>query len=166
MKKHSLILAILLSAAFVGFTGQSIAHSGASGIVKERMEAMKTLADHARNVGDMLKRKTPFDLSVVEAASSAFISHGERMPALFPDTKKSRNGPKTEALPAIWSNWADFTKIAAQFTEDSRVMSSLVEELGNKSLSATDQNRAVRAAFFKASRNCSGCHERFRLEQN
>lgn len=166
MFRSNLVLATLCSVAIVGALGQSFAHTGASGIVLERMESMKTLADNAKSVGDMLKRKTPFDLNAVKAASSAFIAHGEHMPMMFPDTKESRTGSRTEALPSIWSNWDEFTSIAKQFTQDSRALAALTEELSTGTLSVDEQIRAVRATFFTASKSCSGCHERFRLEQN
>ncbi len=166
MSNRDRTVAALFAVAVVGTIGQSIAHTGATGIVKERMEAMKTLGDHAKVVGNMLKAKTPFDLSAVEAASSAFIEHGEHIPMLFPDTKMSRTGSKTEALPAIWSNWEDFTALATKFTEDSRIFASVVSELNSGAQTASEQSRAVRVAFFKATKSCSGCHERFRLDKD
>jgi cytochrome c556 len=166
MCKRNRTVAALLTVAIVGSIGQGIAHTGATGIVKERMEAMKTLGDHAEVVGDMLKGKTPFELGSVEAAASAFIEHGEHIPMLFPDTEESRTGSKTEALPAIWTDWDGFTALAAQFTEDSSALATVVDGLSTGAQSADEQSRAVRAAFFRASKSCSGCHERFRLEQD
>ncbi len=146
--------------------GQVMAHSGAMGVVKERMDAMTTLGDHAKAVGDMLKGKTAFELTAVETAAQAFVTHGEQIPALFPDTNESRTGSKTEALPAIWENWEDFTALSTQLTEDSRTLAMVTAELSTGAKSANDQSRAVRAAFFRASKSCSGCHERFRLDKD
>ena len=157
------------AALFLGvlvMVGQVMAHSGAMGIVKQRMDAMKTMGDQAKAVGDMLKGKSAFDLTAVEAAAQAFITHGEQIPALFPDTNESRTGSKTEALPAIWENWDDFTALSTQLTENSRVLATVTSELSTGTQSTDEQSRAVRAAFFKASKSCSGCHERFRLDQD
>ena len=163
-KNHIQTAALLLSAFALG--GQALAHSGAMGIVKERMDSMATLGDHAKAVGDMLKGKTAFEVSVVEEAAEVFVSHGERMPLLFPDTVASREGAKTEALPAIWDNWEDFTALASKFTQDSQTLVAVINGLSTEAQSTGEQSRAVRAAFFRASKNCSGCHERFRLDQD
>ncbi len=144
---------------------QAIAHTGASGIVKQRMDAMGVLGDHARIVGDMLKRKTAFDNDAVEMAAQAFIEHGEQIPALFPDTAASRTGSETEALPAIWTEWDDFVALATRFTEDSKALATIASEINTGEQSDEEKSRVVRTAFFRASRSCSGCHERFRLEQ-
>lgn len=144
---------------------QAIAHTGASGIVKERMDAMGMLGEHAKTVGDMLKGKTAFNIDAVEMAASAFILHGEQIPALFPDTAASRTGPETEALPAIWTEWDDFVALATRFTEDSKALATIASEINNGEQSDEEKSRAVRTAFFRASRSCSGCHERFRLER-
>lgn len=165
MSNRNRTVAAPFTVAVVGTIGQSIAHTGATGIVKERTEAMKTLGDQAKIVGNMLKAKTPFDLSAVEAASSAFTEHGEHITMLRPDTKMSRTSSKTEALPAIWSNWDDFTALATKFTEDSRIFASVVNELSTGAQITSEQSRAVRVAFFKATKSCSGCHERFRFDK-
>lgn len=144
---------------------QVMAHSGAMGIVKERMDQMSILGEHAKNIGDMLKGKATFDTAVIETAAQAFLEAGKQMPALFPDTVESREAMATEALPAIWADWDDFTALAEQFTQDSQSLHSLIKGLHNTSQSIGDQRRAVRAAFFKATKNCSSCHERFRLDQ-
>ena len=94
------------------------------------------------------------------------MSHGERMPQMFPDTVASREGAKTEALPAIWDNWEDFTALASKFTQDSQTLVAVTNGLSTEPQSTGEQSRAVRAAFFRASKSCSGCHERFRLDQD
>lgn len=166
MFTHHRIRSAVLGMGVLFVVSQAIAHSGASGIVKERMDAMSLLGDHARSVGDMLKGKTPYDNKAVEMAATAFITHGEQIPAHFPDTPMSRSGSKTEALPAIWTEWEDFVALAERFTEDSRTLESVAAQISAGGLSEAEQNRAVRTAFFRASRSCSGCHERFRLDQD
>ena len=165
MFTHYRMRSAMLGLGIVFIVSQAIAHTGATGIVKERMDAMSTLGDHAKTVGDMLKGKTPYNNDAVETAAAAFITHGEQIPTLFPDTETSRTGSKTEALPAIWTDWEDFVALAARFTEDSRTLATVASELNAGGQSETGQSRAVRTAFFRASKSCSGCHERFRLDQ-
>jgi len=80
---------------------------------------------------------------------------------MFPDTQESRQGSETEALPAIWTHWEDFTALASKFTKDSKALASVASDS-----SKDDPVRAVKAAFFRASKSCSRCHERFQLDQD
>ncbi|MBX2879713.1 MAG: cytochrome c [Granulosicoccus sp.] len=166
MFTHNRIRSAILGLGVMLIISQAIAHTGASGIVKERMDAMGVLGDHAKTVGDMLKGKTPFNVEAVELAASAFIKHGEQIPMLFPDTEVSRTGSKTEALPAIWTEWDDFVALATRFTEDSRALADIVTELNASEQTDEEKSRAVRTAFFRAAKSCSGCHEQFRLKQD
>lgn len=140
------------------------AHEGASGIIKERMDSMKSLGDHAKIVGDMFKGKTGFDLTKVRLASDSFIRYGQTIPAQFPDTHESRRGPMTEALPAIWDDWQRFTELAEKFTQDSRQLDALLAELQTSDVLGNSSIRSVRSAFYKAVKSCSDCHKRFRLD--
>ncbi len=166
MFKHYRLRSVMLGLGVMLVVSQPTAHTGASGIVKERMDAMGVLGDHARVVGDMLKGKTAFDADAVETAAAAFVMHGEQITGLFPDTEESRSGARTEALPAIWSEWDDFVAIATRFTEDSRVFANIASKLDSGEQSDEENSRAVRTAFFRTSKGCSGCHERFRLKQD
>ena len=166
MFKHNRLRSVMLGLGVMLVVSQPIAHTGASGIVKERMDAMGVLGDHARVVGDMLKGKTAFDADAIETAAAAFVMHGEQITGLFPDTEESRSGARTEALPAIWTEWDDFVALATRFTEDSRALAAIATELNPGEQSIDEKSRAVRTAFFRASKSCSGCHERFRLEQD
>ncbi len=143
-----------------------MAHNGAMGIVMERMDGMSILGDHAKSVGDMLKGKTPLDLAAVEEAAQDFVTHGDSIPALFPDTENSRQSTATEALPAIWENWDEFVALAEKFTGDSQALLTVASDLSDGTMSVDEQSRAVRTVFFKAAKNCSACHERFRLDQD
>ena len=155
-----------LALGVVAIAGQALAHTGAMGIVKERMDEMSLLGDHAKTVGDMLKGKTSFDLLAVEDAAQAFVTHGDKIPSLFPDTEDSREATATEARPAIWDNWDDFEALAEKFTNDSMTFLSVASGLSGGADSVDDQGRAVRAVFYKAAKNCSACHKRFRLDKD
>lgn len=156
--------ALVLGVAAIA--GQGLAHTGAMGIVKERMDGMSLLGDHAKSVGDMLKGKVSFDLPAVEEAAQAFVNHGEKIPSLFPDTEDSRESDVTEALPAIWDNWEEFVALAEQFTNDSQTLLTVATDLSGGTESIEDKSREVRVVFFKTAKNCSGCHERFRLDKD
>lgn len=150
MKIAISVFIILVIAA----TSIAYSHSGATGIVKERMDAMKTMSDQSKLVGNMFKGKTEFNRTVIEDAAEVFSQHGLTMKGLFPDTKESRNGHKTEALPRIWTEWENFSEKVDEFI-------ALNNEL-KKTLTTTDNNRDLKKAFFQTAKSCRGCHKRFR----
>lgn len=159
------LAALAVGVALVaGGVGEGFAHGGASGIVKERMDSMEAMGDHAKAVGDMLKGKRALEPEAVREAAASFVEHGERIPELFPDTEESRRGAKTEALPEIWEDWDGFSEIAARFVDDSRTLAAAAETLGDDAALDDPAARPIKAAFFRAAKNCSGCHERFRLD--
>lgn len=155
---------IVISLALAIGIGDTFAHGGASGVVEMRMQAMEAMSDHAEAVGDMLKGKRPLEPEAVRSAAAAFAEHGQRIPELFPDNEASREGAETEALPAIWEDWERFSALAARFVELSGGLAKTADALEPDTTLADPAARAVKAAFFRAAKNCSGCHERFRLD--
>jgi len=157
------LFAFLLTVGTINRMSIALAHDGATGIVKQRMEAMKTLGDYSTLVGDMLKGKTELDITIIGETASVFVQHGEVIPAHFPDTKQSREGLMTAALPAIWTEWEDFNELALQFTADSRSFESFVARLDPSATVSNSTQRSIKRAFLKSIKSCSSCHKRFRV---
>ena len=147
--KKQILIALTLTA-----TGAVLAHSGATGVVKQRMDAMVDMGDKSKIVANMFKGKTEFDSAAIVDAADAFVMHGSAMSELFPDSKDSRTGSKTEALPKIWEQWDDFNELVEEFVSKSEVLQSAVGE--------TEDETALKVAFFKTTKTCSTCHKRFR----
>jgi len=147
--KKQILIALTLTA-----TGAVLAHSGATGVVKQRMDAMVDMGDKSKIVANMFKGKTEFDKAAIVDAADAFVMHGSAMSELFPDSKDSRTGSKTEALPKIWEQWDDFNELVEEFVSKSEVLQSAVGE--------TEDETALKVAFFKTTKTCSTCHKRFR----
>ena len=134
--------------------GSVFAHSGAKGIVKQRMDAMGDMGDKSKAVADMIKGKVEYNSAAIVEAADAFVMHGTNMAELFPDTKDSRTGSKTEALPKIWDEWDDFSVMVSEFVERSKALQDVAAN--------TEDKTELKKAFFKTTKSCSGCHKRFR----
>ena len=154
MKKITLTLAILS----VIIAGSVFAHSGAKGVVKQRMDAMADMGDKSKIVADMMKGKIEYTPAAIIDAADAFVMHGENMAEFFPDTKESRTGSKTEALPKIWDEWDDFSVMVTKFVERSKALQDFAAN--------TEDKTELKKAFFKTTKSCSGCHKRFRVQKN
>lgn len=88
------------------------AHSGASGVVLERMKGMTAMRDTVAELAPMMQGTVPYDAFIVSEGASVIAGHaGETMLSLFPEG--SIEGV-TYARPEIWSNWQDFAILAGE----------------------------------------------------
>jgi cytochrome c556 len=98
---------LLLTGAVVAY-----AHGGASGVVKERMDAMGEMGDVIKSLSAMMRGETTYDANTVRNGAEVIRSHsGEAMTTLFPE--HSTDGP-SEAKHEIWTEWEEFTALAGQ----------------------------------------------------
>ncbi|NRG18793.1 cytochrome c [Rhizobiales bacterium] len=96
---------ILLVAASGAF-----AHGGATGIVKERMDAMGELGKVMKTLSAMMRGETKYDAAVVRNSARTIRSHaGATMVKLFPE---GSNPTPSEARDTIWANWNEFNELA------------------------------------------------------
>ena len=97
-----------LVASSVGLA--ALAHSGATGVMKERMDAMGEMGDEMKRLAPMMRGQTEYDPDVVRNAADTMIGHaGAQMTELFPE---GSNGEPSEALDTIWEDWEEFTALA------------------------------------------------------
>lgn len=102
--------AVALAASTVAAT--ALAHTGATGVVLERMKGMTALKDTVAELAPMMQGAVPYDTFIVSEGASVIASHaGETMLSLFPDG--SLEG-KTFAKPEIWSDWQQFAALAEE----------------------------------------------------
>lgn len=100
------ITAVAISA--VGLA--ALAHSGATGVMKERMDAMGEMGDAMKRLTPMMRGQTAYNPDVVRNAADTMIGHaGTQMTELFPE---GSNGTPSEALDAIWEDWEEFAALA------------------------------------------------------
>ena len=132
----------------------AFAHSGASGIILERMEAMKEIADSMKTIGGMLRGKLEFDNAAASQAAKTISSHAAKMTELFPENSGKH---PSEALPAIWQNWDEFSQFAAALDTKSAELQLQAAAAGSV--------RDIASQFKSVAGTCSGCHEKFRLKK-
>ena len=125
-------------------------HSGATGVVKQRMDAMDAMGDQSKLVADMFKGRVEFNKNALSEAAESFSKHGSTMIELFPDTKESRKGSQTEALPKIWEEWDDFSAQVTEFVDLSDAL--------KKEVATTDDKGQLKKMFFKTTKSLSLIH--------
>ena len=141
MSRSLACLAALLVASAV------FAHQGVTNpAVMARMDGMSAIAAETKLLGEMAKGARAFDVEAAQAAARAIAAHGAEIPALF---EAPETDPKSEALPAIWEDFASFEAAA----------SALVTAAQAADLT-TPEGLAPAVAAIGAT--CGACHKRFR----
>lgn len=141
-----------LAGAVLG-CGVALAHTGATGIVKARMDGMGDIAAAAKAIFQTLKTETPDTAAIADAARTIAALGGEALVAQFPEG--STMAP-TEAAPAIWQDPAGFADLAGQLQRRAVELADLAE-----AGAAAD---ALSAGFDSLHHTCTACHERYRIK--
>lgn len=108
--KTAIFAGVIVAGAAV--SASVFAHSGATGIVGERMGHMKMLSDAMKQLTPMFTGKAPYDAAKVRNLANTVKDHGgATMTALFPEGSIK---PPSEAKPEIWTDWQTFQALADQ----------------------------------------------------
>ena len=139
----------LLTLIFLVISSVAFAHSGVKDQnVKERMMVMKAMADNTKVIGQMLKRKTQFDANEAKSALERLSSLSLKTPKVF---TVNATDPKSEAKPAIWDEFDEFTKLSLDLAETSTALASSIEIIDD-----------LRPALKRISSGCKSCHSKYR----
>lgn len=106
------ILAVMAATAIVTAGVSAFAHSGATGIYKERMDAMMAMGKVVKSLSAMMRGETAYSAAEVQEGARILKSHaGEAMTSQFPE---GTTEAPSEARPEIWSDWETFEALATQ----------------------------------------------------
>jgi cytochrome c556 len=147
LKTARLLAAGILVAAF---GASAIAHDGATGIVKDRMDKMSAMGKAMKSIALMVKGDQAFDASTMQTALARISEHsGDNLTRLFPPD--SVDNPSA-AKPNIWRNWQRFAAFSAELNRQADAM-------------AARGSKPTPAGFGKLAATCKGCHEQFRARK-
>ncbi len=132
-------------------TAAALAHSGATGVVKDRMDLMKSVAAQMKTIGDMVKGQSAFDAVAAASAADAIGVHAQGVAVVFPEG--SMDHP-SEATAAIWQNWDAFMALS----EEMRIKAAVLSDAA----AAASAVSAIRPQFMALGQTCSDCHTDFR----
>jgi cytochrome c556 len=173
---HIVVAALIVSA----IAANALAHGGATGIVKVRMEAMSKLGKAVKVIAEMVRGKQPYDANAVKSNAMIIKSHsGPAMMKLFPQNSLQK---ASEARKEIWSNWNEFSELAMRLETLSKGLEIAADNgLSTANASKTEKKRTISngnseqstlatmpvdSIFNKLAKTCATCHEKFRLKKN
>lgn len=126
------------------------AHSGASGVVKERMDAMVSVGDAMKKITAMFKRQTPYDAKELARLSAVIANQGgSKLTKMFPEHSLDK---PTEALPRIWERWDRFETLAMQLSERAITLEGAAPQMMPNAM----------MSFMGLAKTCNDCHTEFR----
>jgi cytochrome c556 len=140
---------IILTVLTCGMLGTALAHSGATGIVKERMDLFKRNKDNLKaikaHIGDG-------NVDAIIPLADEIRDWAARMPDYFPAGSDQK---PSEAAPAIWSDFDGFKKAAE---DNQRAAEMLVVAAKSGDIDT------VISGFKSVAATCKSCHNAFKLD--
>ena len=146
MKAKATIVAVCLTATAV------MAHQGATGVVKQRMDAMSDIAANLKSVNQMLRGSLDYDAESVRNAMQAISDHAAMLPHQFPE---GTDAAPSEAAPSIWTDPDGFNAIFSELEMSAAELVTMAEDPD-----------AVQQGFRSVAKTCKACHEDYRIDRD
>jgi len=103
------LLAVFIVTTSIISAPSLLAHGGATGIVKERMDLMDDMKSAMKELSSIFKGQQAYDAAVIRQAASTINQHsGDAITRLFPEDSLKNS----EAQPTIWQEWQHFQDLA------------------------------------------------------
>ena len=146
MKKLRVIVGFILLAVP---TTLALAHSGATGIVKERMDMFKKNQDNLKAIKSHIGSE---DYESIVKLADEIRDWAVKMPEYFPE---GSNEKPSEASPAIWTDFDGFKNAAMKNETAAKQLISAAK---------AEDKKAVVDGFKAVAASCKNCHQSYKLD--
>ena len=123
-------------------------------VANQTQTTMKATGRAMGGLAPMIKGEKPYDQAVVNASLTQLEETAKKLPAMFPDSIK---GLKIEgdysSSPKVWEDKAGFAAKIESFAKVATEAKAKIKDLDS-----------LKAAVPAIGKECSGCHETFRLK--
>jgi cytochrome c556 len=148
MKRVLVVAGILLLSVGAVVAQQELAN--------QTQTTMKATGRAMGSLAPMVKGEKPYDQAVVDTALTQLQDTAKKLPAMFPESIK---GLKIEgdysASPKVWEDKAGFAAKIESFAKVATEAKAKIKDLD-----------ALKATVPAIGKECSGCHETFRLKSS
>ena len=126
-----------------------LAHTGVKNEdVMKRMNLMKAMAENSKIIGQMLKKKIPFDLEQAKNSLIEISNLSKSTPSVF---EKMAMDPKSESKIIIWEEFDNFRDLSNNLADNT--LSAAENLFGFEDLNP---------ALMTTASGCKECHTRYR----
>ena len=129
------------------------AHMGAKGVVKERMQLMKSYAASMKKINKELRAKTSVNYVLIKLEANDIVENSQKVMELFP---LGSGGGMSEASLKIWQQPSDFKRIIEELKQAAR---KLAQSTG------TGVPKLVIENFRALGGTCKNCHQKYRVKK-
>ena len=154
IQKHILVKNFLFVTGLV-VTSLALAHGGAEGVVKARMDGMSAMGKAMKSIVKEIKSRSELDTAAIYQSSQIVVKHSSMIPKMFKE--ESIEGP-SEALPKIWVQWDDFSALAVKTQDEAEKLGGLANEGADK--------KQLMKQFAAVGKTCKGCHTDYRIAKD
>ncbi|WP_157971081.1 c-type cytochrome [Pseudogemmobacter bohemicus] len=112
-----------------------------------RATLMQEVGRNSKILGDMAGGKSGYDAAAAEAARAALIKAAGEIDTVF--ATEGAPDDVSEALPAIWTSWGDFTTKSAAFAQAAAGLD-------------TGSAETIKVGMGAIGGSCKGCHSVYR----
>ena len=121
--------------------------------VEQRQALFKEIDKAFKPVGEIVKRKAPYDAAVVQESAAKLATLAPKIPDVFAVDTHAATAIKTKARENIWTNLPDFKA-------KSEALVKALESLAAAGKSGDE--KALRPAFATVGKACSACHDNYK----
>lgn len=154
MMRRNVEAAFMFVLVLSALAGAALAHSGATGIVKQRMDSMKSIAGSTKAISRLDWQQKEEARQVLRSNAETIRGHASHIVKMFPEG--SIEGP-SEAVPAIWERPDAFAELARRL----EMSASDLFELADTARSASD----IAGPLGTLTSTCKSCHADFRKKK-
>lgn len=186
MKPNKLLVGVMAASVLTVASQSVLAHGGATGVVKERMDGMGVMKEAMKVLTPMMQGKVDYDANVVRDRAGDISQHaGTTMTKLFPEG--SSEAPSVAKL-EIWQDWESFAALAEQLRVTADGLAAASDNglliagsppagggmmagqgtgmMGGQGADMMDfADMPADGVFTMMGQVCSACHTRFRAEK-
>lgn len=148
------LISLLLLVLLAMMSAQALAHKGATGVVKGRMEIMDEIGNHMKGMKAMVQRKQPFDAEKMARHAESIRQAATNIKKVFPEGSLKH---PSEALPNVWEDWDEFSSLVDKLITESEKL---------REIATSQDQRAVMKQFGRVGKTCSACHTDFRKKKD
>ena len=145
MKQKHIWFAIGLTAAV---PLAALAHEGATGVVKDRMDLMSAMGKELKSVGQKVSSNR--NLASISDSAVKIKTMSENIPKLFPPGSLTK---PTDAKPAIWEKWDQFEGHVSDLQKSLDALAAVAP---------SGDPKQVSTKFRAVGRSCAAGHDDFR----